>query len=173
MVAQVTLLSSRVRALALRVPFRYIESVMIIEPHSFRILVLCTGNRARSQMAHGWLRHLSGERLAVESAGTAPEGLHPLSVRVMAEVGIDISAHTSDHVDQYVEQDFDLVLTVCDSARESCPVFPGAKRMLHRAFEDPDKPGLDDDGLLAMFRRVRDEIGEYSRELLDSMYSNP
>ena len=140
--------------------------------HPCRILVLCTGNRARSQMARGWLRRLGGERVAVESAGTAPKGLHPLSVRVMAEVEIDISAHTSDRVDRYVAQDFDLVLTVCDSARESCPVFPGAKRMLHRAFEDPDKPGLDEDKLLAVFRQVRDEIGEYSRELLDSVYSD-
>ena len=143
------------------------------EPHPFRILVLCTGNRARSQMAHGWLRRLGGQRVAVESAGTAPKGLHPLSARVMAEVGIDISAHTSDHVDRYVAQDFDLVLTVCDSARESCPAFPGAKRMLHRGFEDPDQPGRDEDELLAVFRRVRDEIGEYSRELLDSVYSDP
>ena len=94
------------------------------QPAPFRILVLCAGNRARSQMAHGWLRCLGGERVAVESAGTAPKGLHPLSVRVMAEVGIDISAHSSDHVDQYVAQDFDLALTVCDSAREKCPVFP-------------------------------------------------
>ena len=141
------------------------------EQHPFRILVLCTGNRARSQMAHGWLRGLGGERVAVESAGTAPKGLHPLSVRVMAEVGIDISGHTSDHVDQYVAQDFDLVLTVCDSARESCPVFPGAKRMLHRGFEDPDDPAKDEDELLTVFRRVRNEIGAYSRELLDAVYS--
>ena len=90
----------------------------------------------------------------------------------MAEVGIDISGHTSDHVDRYAAQDFDLALTVCDSAQESCPVFPGAKRMLHRGFEDPDKPGLDEDELLAVFRQVRDEIGEYSRELLDSVYSD-
>ena len=91
----------------------------------------------------------------------------------MAEVGIDISAHTSDHVDRYVAQDFDLVLTVCDSARESCPVFPGAKRMLHRGFEDPDQPGLDEAELLAVFRRVRDEIGEYSRELVGAVYGAP
>ena len=130
------------------------------------------GQRARSQMAHGRLRHLGGEQVVVESAGTAPKGLHPLSVRVMVEVGIDISAYTSDHVDRYVAQDFDLVLTVCNSARESCPVLPGAKRMLHRGFEDPDKLGLDEDELLAVFRRVRDEIGEYSRKLLDTLYSD-
>ena len=142
------------------------------QPHPYLILVLCTGNRARSQMSHGWLRRLGGERVAVESADAATKELHPLSVRVMAEVGIDISAHTSGHVDRYVAQDFNLVLTVCDSARESCPVFPGAKRMLHRAFENPDQPGLDEDGLLAVFRRVRDEIGERSHGLLHSVYSD-
>lgn len=151
---------------------RFVKAISMTEPAPFRILVLCTGNRARSQMAHGWLQHLGGDRVAVESAGTAPKGLHPLAVSVMADVGIDISAHTSDHVDQYVAQDFDLVLTVCDSARESCPVFHGAKRMLHRGFEDPDQPGLGEDELLAVFRRVCDEIGEYSRELLDTLYSD-
>ena len=141
-------------------------------PNPLRILVLCTGNRARSQMAHGWLLHLGGGRVSADSAGTAPKDLHPLSVRVMAEVGIDISAYTSDHIGQYVAQDFDLVLTVCDSARESCSAFPRAKRILHRAFEDTDKPGLGEDELLAVFRRVRDEIGDYSRELLDAVYSD-
>ena len=90
----------------------------------YRILVICTGNRARSQMAHGWLAHLGGPGLAVSSAGTEPKGVHPLAVRVMAEVGIDISGHTSDAVDCYADQDFDLVITVCDDAREQCPVFP-------------------------------------------------
>ena len=146
--------------------------ISTIQSLPFRVLVLCAGNRARSQMAQGWLRHLGGEQVAVQSAGTAPKGLHPLAVSVMADVGIDISAHTSDHVDQYVAQDFDLVLTVCDSARETCPVFPGAKRMLHRSFEDPDKPELDEDELLAVFRRIRDETGEYSRQLLDTLYSD-
>ena len=147
---------------------------MSLIPHSnpYRILILCTGSRARSQMAHGWLRRLGGERVKVESAGTAARGLHPLSVQVMAEVGIDISANTSDHVDRYLAQGFGLVLTVCDSAREICPVFPGAKRMLHRGFEGSDQPGLDEDELLAVFRRERDEIDEYSRELLDSVYSD-
>ena len=132
----------------------------------YRILVICTGNRARSQMAHGWLNHLGGERVRVWSAGTQPKGVHPMAIRAMAEVGVDISGHTSDHVDSYVGEPFDLVITVCDSARESCPVFPGAARLLHRGFEDPDKPGAGDDELLAVFRRIRDEIGEFSRGLL-------
>ena len=133
----------------------------------FRILVICTGNRARSQMAHGWLRQIGAERVEVSSAGTEPKGVHPIAVRVMEEVGIDISGHTSDHVDRYIEKEFDLVLTVCDSARESCPVFPGARRTLHRSFEDPDYPELSEAQLTVVFRRIRDEIGAFSRELLN------
>ena len=133
---------------------------------AFRILVICTGNRARSQMAHGWLQHLGSRDIAVESAGTAPKGVHPLAVLVMGEVGIDLTAHTSDHVDCYVDQDFDLVITACDSAREQCPVFPGAKRTLHRAFEDPDRPELSERELTDVFRRSRNDIGRFCRELL-------
>ena len=110
----------------------------------FRILVICTGNRARSQMAHGWLDALGAERVEIRSAGTNPKGVHPFAIRVMSEVGIDISCHTSDHVTRYLQDDFDLVLTVCDTARESCPVFPGATRTLHRSFEDPDRHELSD-----------------------------
>ena len=138
------------------------------EDKLFRILVICTGNRARSQMAHGWLRHLGGSRVEVESAGTQPKGVHPLAVRVMAESGIDISRHTSDHIDHYAAQDFDLVITVCDSAHKSCPVFPGAKRLLHRGFEDPDRPGMDEAELVKVFRRSRDEIGVFVRELVET-----
>lgn len=132
----------------------------------FRILVVCTGNRARSQMAQGWLASIGGERVRVRSAGTEPRGVHPLAVRVMAEVGIDLSGHTSDHVDRYLGEAFDLVVTVCDAARESCPVVPGASRTLHRSFEDPDRPGVDEAARAPLFRRVRDEIGAFSRELL-------
>lgn len=132
----------------------------------FRMLVICTGNRARSQMAHGWLRHLGGDRVVVRSAGTVPKGVHPVAVRVLAEVGIDISGHRSDHVDEYVDEEFDLVLTVCDHARESCPVFPGARRTMHHAFEDPDYPSMGEEELTEVFRRIRDEIGDFSREFL-------
>ena len=134
----------------------------------FRLLVICTGNRARSQMAHGWLQSLGGDRVAVSSAGTQPKTVHPIAIRVMAEVGIDISGHTSDHVDRYLDDDFDLVLTVCDAARESCPVFPGAKRTIHRAFEDPDYPWMSDDEMTDVFRGIRDAVGTFSRELLAS-----
>ena len=132
----------------------------------FRILVICTGNRARSQMAHGWLNNLAGERVHVDSAGTNPKGVHPLAVKVMAEAGIDISGHTSDNVDCYGTNDYDLVLTVCDSAREVCPVFPGAKRTVHHGFTDPDQPHLSDAELLDLFRSIRDQIGDYCRSLL-------
>ena len=138
------------------------------EDKVFRILVICTGNRARSQMARGWLRHLGGSRVEVESAGTQPKGVHPLAVRVMAESGIDISRHSSDHVDHYAVQDFDLVITVCDSAHKNCPVFPSAKRLLHHGFEDPDRPGMDEAELAKMFRDVRDEIGVFVRELVET-----
>ena len=132
----------------------------------FRVLVICTGNRARSQMAHGWLRHLGGERVVVKSAGTAPKGVHRVAIKVMAEVGIDISGHTSDHVDDYIDENFDLVVTVCDQAREACPVFPGARRTLHRAFEDPDYPWMGEEEFADVFRRIRNAIEEFSRELL-------
>ena len=135
----------------------------------FRILVICTGNRARSQMAHGWLRHLGGKRVAVASAGTEPKGVHPLAIRVMDEVGIDISGHTSDPVDRYVSEDFDLVITVCDAAREQCPVFPGARRVLHHAFEDPDYPELTEAELTDVFRRIRDQIATFSRKALETL----
>lgn len=134
-----------------------------------RILVICTGNRARSQMAHGWLRHFGGNRVAVASAGTKPKGVHPLAIRVMDEVGVDISGHTSDPVDRYVAEDFDLVITVCDAAREQCPVFPGAKRVLHHAFEDPDYPELTEAELTDVFRRIRDQIATFCRNLLETI----
>ena len=137
----------------------------------YRLLVICTGNRARSQMAHGWLQSIGGARVSVFSAGTEPKTVHPIAIRVMAEVGIDISGHTSDHVDQYLSDDFDLVLTVCDSAREACPVFPGARRTLHHAFEDPDYPWMSEAEMTDVFRGIRDAIGEFSRELLASELS--
>lgn len=133
-----------------------------------RYLVLCTGNRCRSQMGHGWLQHLGGDQVEVFSAGTQPKGVHPLSIQVMSEAGVDIAGHTSDHVDQYVGQDFDCVITVCGSAKEACPTFPGAKRTLHRSFEDPDdKTGTKtEDELLPTFRRIRDEIRDWADTFL-------
>ena len=123
-----------------------------------RVLFLCTGNSARSQMAEGWLRHLGGDRFEVASAGTNPVGVNPLAVEAMAEVGIDLSSHRSEHVGQYRDQHFDDVITVCDRAKESCPVFPGAKRLHHWSFEDPAVGVGNHDERLAIFRAVRDQI---------------
>lgn len=134
-----------------------------------RYLVLCTGNRCRSQMAHGWLAHLGGDAVEVCSAGTQPKGIHPLSIEVMREAGVDLSQHTSDHVDQYLEQDFDAVITVCDHAQEACPAFPGAKRVVHHAFDDPDdKTGKKSvEQLRPTFVRVRDEVRDWCRGFLE------
>jgi len=133
-----------------------------------RYLVLCTANRCRSQMAHGWLQHLGGAEVEVFSAGTQPNGVHPLSIEVMAEQHVDLSAHTSDALSDYLEQAFDAVITVCGHAAEHCPVFPGAERTLHRPFDDPDdKTGkLNDEQMRPTFRRVRDEIAEWARAFL-------
>src|SRR5579862_9405708 len=100
-----------------------------------RVLILCTGNSARSQMAEGLLRHDAGDRFTVESAGTKPSVVRPEAIAVMAELGIDISAQRSKHVAEFAGQPFDYVITVCDNARESCPVFPGATKRLHHSFE--------------------------------------
>ena len=117
-----------------------------------RVLILCTGNSARSQMAEGLLRAKAGDRFEVFSAGTRPGALRAEAVAALGEVGIDISHHRSKSVDEFAGQNFDYVITVCDNARESCPVFPARARRIHWSFEDP--ASLDD------FRRVRDEIGE-------------
>ncbi|MFD1144560.1 arsenate reductase ArsC [Larkinella insperata] len=139
-----------------------------------RILVLCTGNSARSQMAHGYLQHFAdtsdrGPRAEDFNAGVAPHGVNLLSIQVMAEVGLDISHLTSNHVDEYRAIDFDYVITVCDNAREQCPYFPssaerGDARRIHQSFPDPDlQPGLD---ALTSFRQVRDQIKAYSQDFM-------
>src|SRR5208282_4216956 len=102
-----------------------------------RVLILCTGNSARSQMAEGLLRHDSGPCFEVESAGTKPSAVRPEAIAVMRELGIDISGHRSKSVEEFAGQNFDAVITVCDSARESCPLFFGAAKRMHRSFEDP------------------------------------
>ncbi len=117
-------------------------------------------------MAEGWLRHLGGPKVQVFSAGTIPKGLHPKAVQVMADAGVDISNHTSDHVDQYLGQQFDLVITVCDNAKEACPTFPNARKLIHHAFDDPDISGLTEDDSQALFIRVRDEIRDWASNLV-------
>jgi arsenate reductase len=109
-------------------------------------------------MAEGWLRHFAGNRVEVHCAGTKPAGPNPMAVEVMREAGIDISGHTSKHADEFAKQDFLFVITVCDSARENCPAFPGALYQLHWSIEDPAAAGGAEEERLALFRRVRNEI---------------
>jgi len=128
-----------------------------------RVLILCTGNSARSQMAEGLLRHDAGDRFEVFSAGTRPGRVRPEAIAVMRELGIDISGHRSKHVDEFAAQQFDYVLTVCDNAKESCPVFPGQAVRVHHGFDDPSAIEGPEDERLHVFRRVRDEIRAYLR----------
>lgn len=132
-----------------------------------RVLILCTGNSARSQMAEGILRHDSGNTFEVFSAGVSGSFVRPEAIQAMSEIGIDISNHRSKSVDEFAGQRFDYVITVCDNAKESCPVFPGAAVCIHQGFEDPPAPGVgDDESRLAVFRRVRDEIREWMKGFL-------
>lgn len=127
-----------------------------------RVLILCTGNSARSQMAEGLLRHDAGDRFEVESAGTKSSSVRPEAIAAMRELGIDISAHRSKSVTEFDGQNFDVVITVCDHARETCPVFFGTAHRLHHSFEDPPPPSVgSDEQRLAIFRRVRDELRQY------------
>jgi arsenate reductase len=123
-----------------------------------RILFLCTGNSARSQMAEGLLRHEAGDRIDVFSAGTKPSLVRPEAIAVMNEIGIDISAHRSKSVDEFLGQELDTVITVCDQANESCPVFPGHTQRLHWPFEDPASVQGPEDQRKETFRKVRDQI---------------
>jgi arsenate reductase len=126
-----------------------------------RVLILCTGNSARSQMAEGLLRHDAGDRFEVFSAGTRPSQVRSEAIAAMRELGIDISSHRSKSVEEFTGQEFDYVLTVCDHAKESCPIFPGKTAMIHHTFEDPAAVQGSDEERLAAFRRVRDELRSY------------
>ena len=130
-----------------------------------RVLILCTGNSARSQMAEGLLRHDAGDRFEVFSAGTRPSSVRPEAIAVMRELGIDISHQRSKHVNEFAGQSFDYVLTVCDNARESCPIFPGTSARIHHSFADPAALDASEEERLVFFRKVRDEIRQYLRQL--------
>lgn len=123
-------------------------------------MFLCTGNSCRSQMAEGWLRHLGADRFEAYSAGTHPVGLNPGAVDVMREVGVDISGQRSKHLSELTDQPFDAVITVCDRAKESCPVFPGRSQVLHWSFDDPASATGTQEERKRVFQRVRDEIRE-------------
>ncbi len=129
-----------------------------------RVLILCTGNSARSQMAEGLLRQIAGDRFEVESAGVEPSHVRPQAIEAMREIGIDISGQHSKSVDEFSGQEFAYVITVCDNANERCPVFPGKTERIHWSFDDPAAVEGDKAARLAVFRRVRDEIESRLRE---------
>jgi arsenate reductase len=131
------------------------------------VLVLCTGNSCRSQMAHGYLQHFASPGTLVYSAGVETHGLNPDAVSIMAEDNIDISGHTSNHVDEYEGIDFQLIFTVCDHARERCPVFPSRSEKVHVNFPDPSKTGESGEAKVAEFRRVRNLIKEHCQKLAE------
>ena len=126
-----------------------------------KVLFLCTHNSARSQMAEGLLRQLAGDRFGTYSAGTEATGVRPQAIKVMNEIGIDISGQQSKTLEKYIGQPFDYVITVCDAANEACPVFPGAKQRLHWSFEDPAAAVGSEEERLRVFRSVRDNIKEH------------
>ena len=129
-----------------------------------RVLILCTGNSARSQMAEGLLRNMAGDRFEVFSAGTRPVGLNPLAVEVLREIGIDISHQRSKSVEEFAGRDFDFIITVCDNARESCPVFPGNGQRIHHNFPDP--AAFSGCRQSAAFRQVRDLIRPWLEQFI-------
>ncbi len=131
-----------------------------------RVLFLCTHNSARSQMAEGFLRAIAGDRFEAASAGTEATRVHPLAIQAMGEVGIDVSGHTSKTIDVFLGRPWDYVITVCDSASERCPVFPGRTTRIHWSLDDPSQAAGTEEERLNTFRRVRDEISARLREWL-------
>ncbi len=134
-----------------------------------RVLILCTGNSVRSQMAEGLLRHLGGDRLEVHSAGTAPVGVSPLAIEAMREISIDITAHRSKPASEFEGQRFDTVITVCDSAAEHCPIFPGAPERIHWSITDPGGATGSHTDKLAAFRRTRDDLSSRLQSFVSSL----
>jgi arsenate reductase len=125
-----------------------------------RVLFLCTHNSARSQMAEGLLRHLAGDRFEAFSAGSEATHVRPLAIRAMDELGIDISRQESKPLDRYLQEPFDAVITVCDQANDSCPIFAGGKRRLHWSLPDPSQATGSEEEQLAVYRQVRDELAK-------------
>jgi arsenate reductase len=134
-----------------------------------KILFLCTGNSCRSQMAEGWARHLKGDVIEAYSAGIWPASVNPRTIKVMAEAGVDISKQTSKHVDELLRIDFDYVITLCDNARELCPVFPGKAKLIHKGFEDPIAVLGSEEEKLQAYRKTRDDIKELIETLPESL----
>jgi arsenate reductase len=136
------------------------------------ILVLCTGNSCRSQIAEGYLRHFAGNSAAIYSAGIETHGVNPKAIQVMADDGIDISHHTSNHVDEYINIPFDYVITVCDNAKENCPYFPTTAQRFHHNFPDPAKATGTADEVMDEFKRVRDMIKDYVKDFIVQHITN-
>jgi arsenate reductase len=137
-----------------------------------KVLLLCTGNACRSQIAEGWARHLKGDVIEAYSGGVCPAGVSSTAVKVMAEAGVDISDQTSKHVDTLADIDFDYVVTLCDNAREYCPVFGGKTKLVHRPFDDPTFLLGTQEQRLAAFRKVRDEIREFVEQMPQALQEN-
>jgi len=131
-----------------------------------KILVLCTGNSCRSQIAHGYLQHFAGNTAEVYSAGVETHGVNPNAIATMKEDGIDISHHTSNNVEEYMEIDFDLIITVCDNAKERCPYFPSSALKFHHNFPDPAKATGSEEEIREAFRAVREEIKVYCKQFI-------
>ncbi len=138
-----------------------------------KVLFLCTENACRSQMAEGLVNHFMAGRVEAFSAGVAPTVVNPRGIRVMAELGVDLSRHRSKSVSEFAGQQFDLAITLCDSAQQQCPFFPGAARMLHVGFPDPGQAQGTEDEIMAVFRRVRDEMREKLIPLLAEQAAHP
>jgi len=134
-----------------------------------KVLILCTGNSARSQMAEGLLRSMAGERFEIASAGVSPSNVRPEAIEAMRELGVDISNHRSKSVDEFLGQEFDYVITVCDNANEQCPVFPGKTKRIHWSFEDPAATEGNAADKLRVFIRVRDEIRSRLEEFVGTV----
>lgn len=131
-----------------------------------RILVLCTGNSCRSQIAEGYLKHFAKEKAEVYSAGIETHGVNPKAIQIMKEDGIDISHHTSNNINEYRNIDFDYVITVCDNAKEQCPIFPSTAKQFHHNFPDPAKAIGTEEEIMQQFRNVREEIKKFSHEFV-------
>ena len=144
---------------------------MLIQILKKKILVLCTGNSCRSQIAHGYLQHFGKDQVEVYSAGVETHGVNPRAITIMKEDGIDISNHTSNNVLEYQDIEFDYVITVCDNAKERCPYFPSKAVKLHHNFPDPAKAVGSEEEILASFRSVREQIKNYSQEFIAKIQS--
>jgi arsenate reductase len=136
-----------------------------------KVLVLCTGNSCRSQIAEAYLRHFAGEKAVIYSAGVETHGVNPRAISTMKEDGIDISQHTSNHIDEYFNIDFDVVITVCDNAKERCPFFPTKAKKFHHNFPDPAKATGTEEEILEQFREVRQMIKRYSQQFVSDNLS--